>query len=194
MLIKDFMTRDVVTVQSNVSVAEARNLLAVSDFHRLPVMEGDRLVGIVNWHRLVGEGPVKYCMVKNPVTATPDTAIEEAARIMIDNKVSALPVLDGEDLVGIITMRDLFRLGVMALGARQHGVRITLLIPEMRGLLADVINALTNLGGYFVSLVTVPAPRGDGELVTMKVQDLTQRQVEDALDTLSVEVLDIRTT
>lgn len=194
MLIKDFMTTDIVTVQSNVSVAEVRNLLAMSDFHRVPVLDGDKLVGIVNWQRLVGEGPVKHCMIKNPITATPDMTVEEAARVMIDHAVSALPVVQGEELAGIITLRDLFRVGVMALGARHHGVRVTLELPEMRGMLADVINALTTLGGYFVSLVTIPAPDGEGELVTLKVQDVTQEQVADVLDAVSVEVLDIRTT
>lgn len=194
MLIKDFMTRDIVTVQSNASVAEVRNLLAMSDFHRLPVMEGERLVGIVNWHRLVGEGSVKHCMIKNPFTATPDMAIEEAARVMIDRQITALPVLEGEELVGIITLRDLFRVGVMALGARQHGVRVTLEMPEMRGMLADVINALTNLGAYFVSLVTIPDTDGEGELVTLKVQDVTEQQVADALADLSIDVRDIRLT
>lgn len=193
MLIQDFMTRDIVTVQSNASVAEVKNLLAVSDFHRVPILEGEKLVGIVNWHRLVGEGPVSQCMVKNPVSAPSDTPVEEAARIMIDNRISALPVVDGGELVGIMTMRDLFTVGVTALGARDAGVRITLLMPEMRGMLADVINALANLGAFFVSLVNIPAPSGEGELVTIKVQDVTQEQVEDTLSDLSVEVLDIRT-
>jgi acetoin utilization protein AcuB len=193
MLIQAFMTRDIVTVQSNASVAEVRNLLAVSDFHRVPILEGDKLVGIVNWHRLVGEGPVSQCMVKNPVSAPSDTPVEEAARIMIDNRISALPVVDGDELVGIMTMRDLFTVGVTALGARDAGVRITLLMPEMRGMLADVINALANLGAFFVSLVNIPAPSGEGELVTIKVQDVSQEQVDDTLSDLSVEVLDIRT-
>jgi len=193
MLIQDFMTRDIVTVQSNTSIAEVRNLLAMSDFHRVPILEGNKLVGIVNWHRLVGEGPVSQCMVKNPVSAPPDTPVEEAARLMIDNRISALPVVDDEKLVGIMTMRDLFTVGVTALGARDAGVRITLLMPEMRGMLADVINALANLGAFFVSLVNIPAPGDEGELVTIKVQDVTQGQVEDVLSDLSVEVLDIRT-
>lgn len=194
MLISDFMTRNVVTVQSNASIADVRTLLAMSDFHRIPVMEGDKLVGLVNWHRLVGEGPVSLCMIKDPVTAPPDTPLEEASRIMIDNQVSALPVVEDGRLVGIITMRDLFAVGVLALGARDPGVRVTLIMPEMRGMLADVINAITTLGGFIVSLVNIPMPHGDGEMVTMKIQDLAQRQVEDALSDLSVEVIDIRTT
>jgi len=196
MLVGDFMTRKVVTVQTSATVAEVRQLLAVSDFRRVPVMEGDRLVGIVDAHHLVGEGqnPVKYCMVPHPVTTRPDMPIEEAARLMADHKVSALPVMEGGRLVGIITQTDLFRIGVDALGARQHGVRVTLRVPEMRGILADITHAITNAGGQFISLVTVTTPDPDTELLTMKIRDLSQRQVADILADLSVEVLDIRTT
>ncbi len=193
MLIKDFMTPDPVTVPASASVEEVRNLLAMSDFHRVPVMEGERLVGIVNWPRLVGEGPVRHCMVKNPVTAPPDTPLEEAARIMIDNQVSALLVTEDEKLVGIITLRDLFKVGFLALGSRSHGVRISLDLPDMRGMLADVINELALLGAHFVSLVNIPSPSGRGEMVTIKVQDVTQQQVEDALSALSIDIHDIRT-
>ncbi len=193
MLVKDFMTRDVVTVQSSATVDEVKNLLAHSNFHRVPVMEGDRLVGLVNWHRLVGTGPVAYCMVKNPITATPDMTIEEAADLMIRNQISSLPVLDGETLVGIITLRDLFKAGIEALGAYKHGVRVTVILPDMRGILADVINELSKLGAYFVSLISLPDPQGRGELVTIKVQDVNQVQVEDALSDLSIEIDDIRT-
>lgn len=193
MLIKDFMTRDVVTVQSSATVDEVKNLLAHSNFHRVPVMEGDKLVGLVNWHRLVGQGPVKYCMVKNPITATPEMTIEEAADLMLRHQISSLPVLDGEELVGIITLRDLFKAGVEALGAHKHGVRVTVILPDMRGMLADVINALSNLGAFYVSLISLPDPQGRGELVTMKVQDVSQSQVEESLSDLSIEIEDIRT-
>ncbi|MCW5857938.1 MAG: CBS domain-containing protein [Caldilineales bacterium] len=68
------MTQNVVTVQSNCTVAEVRQLTKISDFRRVPVMEGEKLVGIVDAHHL-GEGPVKHCMVRNPATARPDMPI-----------------------------------------------------------------------------------------------------------------------
>ena len=194
MLVSDFMTRKVKTVQTSATVAEVRQLLAVSDFRRVPVMEGDQLVGIIDAHHLVGEGPVRYCMVPNPVATGPDVPIEEAARLMADHKVSALPVLTDDNLIGIITQTDLFRVGVDAMGARQHGVRVSMRVPEMRGLLADVINAITKAGGNFISLVSVNTPDPTTELVTMKIGDLSQRQVADILSDLSVDVQDLRTT
>ena len=193
MLIADFMTRNVVTVQSSATVEEVKNLLAHSHFHRMPVMEGDKLVGLVNWRRLTGQGPVKYCMVQNPIVAAPDMTIEDAADLMLSNQISALPVVQDERLVGIITLRDLFKAGALALGARKHGVRVTVILPDMRGILADVINELTTLGAFYVSLISLPDPRGRGEMVSIKVQDVNQAQVEEALSDLSIEIEDIRT-
>jgi len=193
MLIKDFMTRNVTTVQSSATVEEVKTLLAHSDFHRVPVMEGEKLVGLVNWHRLVGQGLVKYCMVADPITGASDMTIEEAADLMISKQISALPVMAGERLVGIITLRDLFKAGIQALGARKHGVRVTIILPDMRGILADVINALTNLGAFYVSLISLPDPQGHGEMITIKVQDVNQNQVEEALSDISIEIVDIRT-
>lgn len=194
MLVSDFMTRRVTTVQTTATIAEVRQLLAMSDFRRVPVMEEDTLVGIVDAHHLLGEGLVKHCMVANPIVTRPDTPIEEAARVMADHKVSALPVMEEGRLVGMITQTDLFRIGVDAMGARQRGVRVTLRVPEMRGMLADLTNAITNAGGVFISLVTVSTPAPDTEMLMLKIRDMTQREVEDILSNLSVEVLDIRTT
>lgn len=194
MLVRDIMTRRVKTVQSTATVAEVRNLLAASDFRRVPVMDGDHLVGIVDAHHLIGEGPVAHCMIVDPVTIIPDMPIEEAARTMADHKVSALPVLTDGHLTGIVTQTDLFRIAVEAMGARRHGVRVTLLVPEMVGQIADLTNAITMAGGVFISLVTLSTPDPATEMLTLKVRDLSQRQVEDALSDLSVEVLDIRTT
>ena len=194
MLVRDIMTRKIKTVQTTATVAEVRNLLAVSDFRRVPVMEGDRLVGIVDAHHLIGVGPVSHCMIADPVTVSPDIPIEEAARTMADHKVSALPVLADGKLVGIVTQTDLFAIAVDAMGARRHGVRVTLLVPELVGLIADITNAITNAGGVFISLVTITTADPTTEILTLKVKDLTQQEVEDILSDLSVDVLDIRTT
>jgi len=132
-------------------------------------------------------------MVADPITGAADMTIEEAADLMISKQISALPVMEDERLVGIITLRDLFKAGIQALGARKHGVRVTIILPDMRGILADVINALTNLGAFYVSLISLPDPRGHGEMITIKVQDVNQNQVEEALSDISVEIVDIRT-
>ncbi len=113
---------------------------------------------------------------------------------MADHQVSAVPVMEDDTLVGIITQTDLFHMAVDAMGTRRSGVRVTLLIPEIRCMLADVINAITNAGGFFVSLITVATSDPSTDRVAMKIQDMTQAEVEDELSDLSVEVLDVRST
>jgi len=118
MLVKEFMTRHPVTVSGATSVLEAWTLMRDRRIRRLPVVEGQRVVGILTLgdlreaHADAPEGPgmrAGVLMHDNPITVTPETTLRQAARIMIDKKISGLPVVADGALVGIITESDLFR-------------------------------------------------------------------------------------
>ncbi len=80
--------------------------------------------------------------------------MEEAARIMVDNSISGLPVMRGDVLVGMITESDLFKTFLELLGARIWGLRVTIKVPEAKGVLARLTQELANRGGNFVALGT----------------------------------------
>lgn len=126
--VSDWMTRDVITVEPNTPLPEALALMRKEHIRRLPVMEGGRLVGIVTYGDLREAGPstatglsvheISYLLAKlgvgklmtaKPFTVTPYTPLTEAAALMLEHKVGGLPVMDGEQLVGIITESDIFR-------------------------------------------------------------------------------------
>lgn len=129
-LVRDWMTCDVITISPNTSLAEAHRLMQEKQIRRLPVLDHDRVVGIVTlgdvraaepsqatslsiWETndLLAKLKVYEIMTRKPATISQDTSIGEAARIMLDKKFSGLPVVDTEDhLVGIITESDIFRL------------------------------------------------------------------------------------
>ncbi len=118
MLVKEFMTRHPVTVSGAATVLEAWTLMRDHHIRRLPVVEGQRVVGILTLgdlreaHADEAQGPgmrVSVLMRDSPITVTPQTTLRQAARIMIDKKVSGLPVIADGALVGIITESDLFR-------------------------------------------------------------------------------------
>ena len=118
MLVKDFMTRHPVTVDGSTSVLEAWILMRDRHIRRLPVVDGRRVVGILTLGDLreahadetVGPGMrAGVVMHDNPITVTPETTLRQAATIMIEKKVSGLPVIADGALVGIITESDLFR-------------------------------------------------------------------------------------
>ena len=133
-LIKDWMTRDVTTIEPGTNVPEAHRIMTQNNIRRLPVLDGDKLVGIVTrgdvrgaeasdatslsiWelNYLLSRLEISKVMTKRPITISAESTIREAAQTMLDNKISGLPVVDERGkVVGIITESDIFRLVVSA--------------------------------------------------------------------------------
>ena len=135
-LVKDWMTGDVITVTSDMSLTEAHRLMTDNKIRRLPVVKNDHLVGIVTrgdvrearpsdatsltiWevNYLISKLKIKDIMAPNPISILPDATLAEAAQLMLDNKISGLPVVDSnKKVIGIITESDIFRMVVQAWG------------------------------------------------------------------------------
>jgi CBS domain-containing protein/adenylylsulfate kinase-like enzyme len=128
MQVRDLMTRTLITVGPDTSVTEARSLMARERIRHLLITENNRLVGIVTdrdirlnlaspatslsvWELnfLLARLTVGQVMTKSLIVVEPDRDSRDAARIMLDHKIGALPVLEGERLVGILTETDLVR-------------------------------------------------------------------------------------
>ena len=126
--VSDWMTRNVITVDPGTPLPDALALMREKHIRRLPVMDSGRLVGIVTYGDLREASPseatglsvhemsyllsklgVGKLMTAKPFTVTPYTPLTEAAALMLEHKIGALPVMDGEALVGIITESDIFR-------------------------------------------------------------------------------------
>lgn len=131
-LVRDWMTRDVITVTPDTTVLDAGQMMVERTIRRLPVMEDGRLVGIVTYGDVRGARPrsaegldmwelsyqisqmrVQEIMTPNPVTISPDDTIGAAAQLLLKYMIGGLPVLDHDgQLAGIITESDIFRLVV----------------------------------------------------------------------------------
>jgi acetoin utilization protein AcuB len=115
LLVMAYMTRRPVTVTPRNTLIEAQEKMHAGGFRRLPVVEGDRLVGIVTDRDLgphsghLRETRVTAAMTENPVTITPTTPLEAAAQRMLDTKLDSLPVVEDEKLVGMITTTDILK-------------------------------------------------------------------------------------
>ena len=116
MLVREIMTRRVVTVTPETPVVEARRLLDEHRIRHLPVVVGERLVGMLSDRdiRSAGtaaarDGVVGAIMTATPVTVSSDTRVEDAAQLLVDRKIGGLPVVDGQTLSGIVTADDLLR-------------------------------------------------------------------------------------
>jgi acetoin utilization protein AcuB len=121
LLIREIMTRGVVTASPDTRLAEGRRLLDEHRIRHLPVVVDGRLAGIVSDRDLRSAGAsgrptaVGEIMTPDPITVGPDTRVEEAAHLMLDRRLGGLPVVDDGELIGIVTSDDLLRalLGVI---------------------------------------------------------------------------------
>ncbi len=133
-LVKDWMTKEVITISANCTLPEAHQIMMNEEIRRLPVVdEYGRLKGIITLGDVRGAQPspatslsiwelnyllsslkVEKIMTPDPITVNIEATIGEAARLMLENRLSGLPVVDnGEKLVGIITESDIFSMVVL---------------------------------------------------------------------------------
>jgi acetoin utilization protein AcuB len=212
MLVSNRMTRDPVTVTDKTPIDDALSLMRDKKVRRLPVLnaKGD-LVGIVaekdilyaspspatslsihEIHYLLAKLTVAEIMTKNVVTVTHDTPLEEAARIMADKRIGALPVMQDRKLVGIITETDIFKGFVELLGTREPGVRLTVKMPEGQGVLPLCMESISKLGGRLLALITWGGDDPGTRMVTAKVTGVDTEQLKESMAKLGVEVIDFR--
>jgi len=208
------MTRPVITVRPEMPIQEALNLMRTEHIRRAPVVDGrGRLVGMVSerdllhaspseatslsiWeiHYLLSKIAVERVMARQVVTISEQTPIEEAARIMADNRLGGLPVVRDGEVVGIVTETDLFKVFLELLGAREAGVRLAALIVNRPGELAKLTSAVYQAGGNFLSLVTSLGESTENRLVTAKVEGVELPSLKRTVEPLVQRVVDIRLT
>ncbi|MBS3886347.1 MAG: CBS domain-containing protein [Dethiobacter sp.] len=179
MLVKDKMTTQVITIGPQTTVPDALALMEEKRVRRLPVVEKDRLVGIVTlldlvraspspatslsiWelNYLLAKLPVKDVMAKKLYTVKMDAPIDEAAALLRENRIGGLPVVDNGLIVGIITETDIFTAFMEMLGVSRGGLRLTLELPDRSGALAEADGLLRNYGVTIISVVMMPRDAG----------------------------------
>jgi acetoin utilization protein AcuB len=212
MLVGNRMTRNPVIILDTASLDDGLHLMRERRVRRLPVLdESGKMVGIVSdkdllhaapspatslsvyeLHYLLAKLTIKQVMSSPVISVSPDTPLEEAARVMADNKIGGLPVVEGDKLVGIITETDIFKILAELLGARTPGLRITLRVHEGKGVLARLAQALSGLGANITSFATYAGTTADEPLIMLKVSEVDTASVRKALDDLGTEVVDFR--
>jgi len=195
MLVKDWMTREVITVEEDVSIMKASKLMKDKGFQHLPVVRQGRLTGIVSDRDLKEAHPskattldihelyylldklqVKKVMSKNPHTVSGNETTDRAAALMLKHDISALPVVDQKgDLQGIITKGDVFRAMVSVSGIYQAPLQLCVEIEDRPGSIRKVTDVIRAHGGRIVSMISTyeQAPQGFRHLYvrTKNVQD-----------------------
>ena len=201
MLVKDWMSKDPITITDDTSMMKAIHLMKQNRFRRLPVLSEGRLVGIVSdrdlkeaspskattldvheLYYLLAELQVKDIMTRDPVTVSPEDTVERAAQVMLENTISGLPVVDeAGKVVGILTQSDVFRAFMHITGILQGGVQFALRLEDRPGLIKEVVDLLRERGARFVSLLTSYTSSKEGYRdIYLRVKNLSPEGLEAA--------------
>jgi acetoin utilization protein AcuB len=174
MLVKNWMNKQVITIDANDSMNNAIHLLKKHNIMMLPVMEQGKLVGIVTdrdlksasaskatsleIHELlylISKIKIKKIMTKNPVTVLFDYTIEETAEVLLEHKISGVPVMDHYgSIVGTITQNDIFRTIISLTGVERKGVQFGLEVEDQPGSIKEVADIIRQYGGRMASILT----------------------------------------
>lgn len=182
MAVKDFMTRKVVYISPDTTIAHAADIMREQTLHRLPVIENDKLVGLVTegtiaeaspskatslsiyeMNYLLNKTKVKDVMIHNVITVSRYASLEDATYLMLKNKVGILPVVDNEQVYGVITDRDIFKAFLEVSGYGEEGVRMRFVTENEVGVLEHIIRLLVEENLNISNTVNIP--RKDGKVV-----------------------------
>ncbi|EGF08405.1 CBS domain-containing protein [Streptococcus sanguinis] len=182
MAVKDFMTRKVVYISPNTTIAHAADMMREQKLHRLPVIENDQLVGLVTEGTIAEASPSKATslsiyemnyllnktkvgdvMIRDVVTISQFASLEDATYLMLKNKIGILPVVDNEQLYGVITDRDIFKAFLEVSGYGEEGVRLRFVTENKVGVLEQIIRLLVEENLNISNTVNIS--RKDGKVV-----------------------------
>jgi len=201
MLIKDWMTKDPITINDDTSMIKAIHIMKEKRFRRLPVLHQGHVVGMVTdrdlkeaspskattldvheLYYLLAEHQVKEIMTRNPLSVLQEDTVEHAAQLMLEHTISGLPVLDrAGKLAGIITQSDVFRAFIHITGIQAGGVQFALRLEDRPGLIKEVVDLLRARGARFVSLLSSYATTREGfRDVYIRVKNLTPEAAAEA--------------
>lgn len=211
MFVGDRMSHPVISISPDTTIHDAVAMFKKEHIRRAPVIKDGKMVGIISEKDLLNASPspvtslsiwemnyllskvtVKQVMTKKVTTVDVTTPIEEAARIMADNKFGGMPVMRSGKVVGIITETDLFKIFLELMGAREKAIRVTAAIDNKPGTLAKITKAIADAGGDFVSFGQFTGDDPSTKVLTFKVSGLKKDEVKKVLAKFVNKFWDIR--
>jgi acetoin utilization protein AcuB len=202
MLVKDIMQHDVACVRPETHLEEVVRLLQRRSVRHLPVLDHEDLVGIISDRDLksVLPSPVTRLaatatpahsdgltagdiMTKRVITVEPMVSVEDAARMLMEERIGALPVMDGGALVGIVTETDVLRLFVRAMGILEPSSRLDVLLPDEPASFGRMVHTIESAGVTVSSIVTLANPSLRLREAVVRVTTINPGPVIKALET-----------
>lgn len=212
MFVRDRMSSPAVTITPDTPLQDALELMHEHQFRRLPVVDDKgELVGIVSERDLLYASPppstllsglelndllaglaTRDIMTRDVLTTTPDTFVEDAARLMVEKKIGGLPVVDEDgQVVGVITETDVFRAFIELYSAGHAGLYLTLAVPERKGLLAELSKTVLGLGGHILGVSSSYDETSGEYRLVIKGHEIDKDRVVALLESLGYHVVKV---
>ena len=198
LLVENWMNPNVITVDADDSMLDATKLLKEHNIRHLPVLEKGKLVGVITDRDLKRAAPsdataleahellylianikVREIMTKNPITVPYNYTIEEAAELLLQARISGMPVVDKDgDVIGTITQTDLFKVLISLTGVGKKGVQFAFLLEDRAGSIKDVADVIRAYGGRMASILSSyeKAPEGH-RYVYIRMYDVNREKM-----------------
>ena len=174
MLVKNWMSRNIITVNSGDTMVHATKLMKDHQIGLLPVLENGVLVGVVSdgdlkrasassattleVHELLyllARTTVREIMTRNPITVPVDWTLEETAELLLERNIEGVPVFDDSGaLVGIVTQTDLLRAFLSLVGQNRRGIQFAFLLTDSAGSIRNVTDVIRASGGRLASIMS----------------------------------------
>ncbi len=182
MLVNDWMSTPVITINVTDSLARAADLMLENEISVLPVVDEGKLVGVITDRDLKRAAPsdinmpdfkdilfhmarvrVEAVMTRDPITIPPEYTLEETADILLHNNISSCPVVSHEgELTGMITKKDLFRAVISVTGFPKRGILFGFLLDDRPGSIKEVTDIIRKYNARLISIMATysRAPEG----------------------------------
>jgi acetoin utilization protein AcuB len=197
MQVAQIMAREVATISPEKQVGQALKLMQKLNIRHLPVVKNDRMVGWITSRDLrevllasmLEKITVGDVMVQAPITVTPDTGVEEAARLVVEHKIGGMPVMEGDRLVGVLTMLDLVSAFTAMLGLLRSSSRLDLRLEDRPGILDAATDVVKQAGGKLINVALGPSEAGK-RAYYFRLEKCDLKPIMDSLGKQGFEVVD----
>jgi len=208
MLVKNWMSTNAITINTEESLQQAITVMKENNLRHLPVTGKGKLVGMISDQdlkristaeatslelpeliHLLSRTRITSIMSKTPVSIFSDSTLEEAAQLMLKHNIRCLPVTNKEnEIIGVITQTDIFRIQTSMIGSGEKGVQLALQIKDFPGSLKEILDTIHSCGGRLASILTsnTRAPQGFNN-VYIRLHHLGRNHLDKLLDNIKAE-------
>ncbi len=199
MRVKRRMARELIKISRDCSIKKAMSLMKKHEIRHLPVVENGRMVGMVtesdiravHLASMIEKINVADIMLTNPLTISPETPLEDAARLLVENRISGLPVIESDRLVGMITTTDICRAFIEIMGIIESSSRIDVVTDRRPGAFEEVAHLIKECGGEIISVGMTSDAEKSSRTYFFRLEKCDVESIADALKQKGLQVISI---